>query len=186
MDISRSFFFPTFKNSTHWLLQKVPWRPEQHMRSGFVQMSSCGQQVKLRTTLITKHTTAALNTPPWLQCTWVGNINKDTDEEERNTGGCWPPATHTALSPRHAEAVVSRGLAPTTSEQWWLWQGPISDRISLSVITRTTTDKIKDAQGTTWGGPQDGGCTSAAAAHVNTSRSQSWRSRRPQNGRGPF
>lgn len=62
-------------------------------------MSSCGQQVKLRTTLITKHTTAALNTPPWLQCTWVGNINKDTDEEERNTGGCWPPATHTALSP---------------------------------------------------------------------------------------
>lgn len=79
--------------------------------------AACGQQVKLRTTLITKHTTAALNIPPWLQCTWVGNINKDTDEEERNTGGCWPPATHTALSLDAPRRLRRAALTATTPEQ---------------------------------------------------------------------
>lgn len=39
-------------------------------------------------------------------------INKDTDEEERNTGGCWPAATHTALS-----LVTPRQLCHEASRQ---------------------------------------------------------------------
>lgn len=81
------------------------------MRSGFVQMSSCGQQVKLRTTLITKHTTAALNTPPWLQCTWVGNINKDTDEEEKHRRVLAASDTHSSEPPTRRGGCVARPRA---------------------------------------------------------------------------
>lgn len=81
---------------------------------------------------------SSVNIPPWRRCTWAGNINKDTDEEERKHRRVLAASdTHTALSPDTPRRVVSRGL---TRDNFRAVMTPTRADIGQDIIVGHHTD----------------------------------------------